>query len=303
LKLQEIKKQLENILNTHINVHQSEGDYYSYKFKTVPKNSLFVNFNTNNGCIGFSKEQIQKCKDIFENKVICEISRGESGVKEDIEWTNPFDKKTTERLEKIGYTEFDLEDSYVQNFINKHGIENLEKGYLTVNSYESSEDNLIYNSQIVARFGKSNFKNTFDARMIAKKEGIKFIEDIPHLPKHIYLDTPENRKIIEESIKKDKIFWTIENYLYELDKKEENLKTEETTRYKYEKEYGKVNHVVWIYIDKNNYTKEEQEILEEKFELYKETFASSFIYNKEVLIEHLDKNRLEYDLIKSLLEN
>lgn len=300
--LQEIKEKLEKILNTHINIYKNTNSYFN-KFKEAPKNSSFVSFNTNNGCINFTKEQINQCKDIFENEVICNISRGMSGVKEDTEWVNPFDKETTKRLKKIGYSEFDLEDPNIQNFINKYGIENLEKGYLIVDSYESSEDNLLYNVKVVARFGKSNFKSTFDARMSAKNNGIKFIDNIPNLPKHIYIDTPENRKAVEKEIKENKIYWTIEHYLYELDKKESDKPKEETTRYKYEKEYGKVDHIVWIYIDKNNYSKKEQEILEEKFELYKDTFGNHFINNKHLFIEHLDKEKLEYELIKSLLEN
>lgn len=301
-ELQEIKNKLENILNTPINIHRDEN-YYKHKFNEAKEDSSFVSFGTNNGCVNFSKEKIKECKSIFKNQVVCNISRGMSGVKEDIKWINPYDELMTSRLEKLGYSEFDLEDEHIQEFINKHGIENLEKGYLVVNSYESSENNLLYNVQIVGRLGKSNFKNTFDARMKAKKDGIKFIEDIPHLPKHIYLDTLENREIINKAIKENKIYWTIENYLYSLDKKEEDLPKEETTRYKYEKEYGKVDHLVWIYIDKSNYSIEEQQILEDKFEIYQDTFSHAFINNKELFISHLDKEKLEYALIVSLLKN
>ena len=301
-ELQEIKNKLENILNTPINIHRDEN-YYKHKFNEAKEDSSFVSFGTNNGCVNFSKEKIKECKSIFKNQVVCNISRGMSGVKEDIKWINPYDELMTSRLEKLGYSKFDLEDEHIQEFINKHGIENLEKGYLIVNSYESSENNLLYNVQIVGRLGKSNFKNTFDARIKAKRDGIKFIEDIPHLPKHIYLDTLENREIINKAIKEDKIYWTIENYLYSLDKKEADLPKEETTRYKYEKEYGKVDHLVWIYIDKSNYSIEEQQILEDKFEIYQDTFSHAFINNKELFISHLDKEKLEYDLIVSLLKN
>ena len=52
--------------------------------------------------------------------------------------------------------------------------------------------------------GVDPFITDFEASRLAEKNGVKFINDIKGLEKGLYIDTPENRKIVERAIAKDK---------------------------------------------------------------------------------------------------
>lgn len=53
--------------------------------------------------------------------------------------------------------------------------------------------------------------NDIDAALLAMADGVKLINDMPGVPAGRYIDTPENRKVIEAAIKKDPSLMVSEN--------------------------------------------------------------------------------------------
>lgn len=69
----------------------------------------------------------------------------------------------------------------------------------------SSASDLIPRAEHIERNEEYKFKGSkiytdFDAGLDAKKDGIKLIDDIDGIYKDLYIDTPQNRQIIEAYI-------------------------------------------------------------------------------------------------------
>lgn len=92
-----------------------------------------------------------------------------------------------------------------------YSTEEIEKGY---GLYSCSGSSLIIeNALIVEKVDAVNkFEDDWEACRYAEKDGVKFINDMEHLEKGCYVDTPENRVLCEQGLKEFPEYW-IENLM------------------------------------------------------------------------------------------
>ena len=67
-----LKKDIEEILKVRIHCSISESSFSN--LKDFEKDDFIVHFSTPNGEFDFSEELLNKCKKLFNNEVLCNIS-------------------------------------------------------------------------------------------------------------------------------------------------------------------------------------------------------------------------------------
>ena len=103
-----------------------------------------------------------------------------------------------ERREEYGRNGIGLDDLMV-HVDDGWAIEDLARGYVITSS---DSDVNVPDALCVEPIYTLGYFNNWEACVRARKDGIRFIDDIPGLEKGFYIDTPKNRELCKEAIGK-----------------------------------------------------------------------------------------------------